>query len=370
MKFTINQENFSEILQQHLPVLPNRTTIPILNSLKWDLSNGKLRMHSTDLEISLITEIEVESEDEGSIAVPAKKLSEIVRELASEPVTVETDDNFRVKLKGESGVYKIAGSNPEDFPTVPDEGQEVKAILSGKLFKRMINQTSFAVSHDDMRPTLCGVFLQIISDEIRTVATDGHRLTKYVSKESAGIGEDIEAIIPVKALRLAVKNIGDEDEIKISLGSKFIMIEHMGNFLYSRLIEGKYPLYENVIPKNNINILMTGIEGVSASLRRVSIFSNTLTKQIKLSLLSGKVVISAEDMETGGEAEEELVVDYDGEEMDIGFNADYVIEALRHVDSQDVKFMFGTSDSASIIEPSEYAENEEYIMLLMPVRLP
>ena len=369
MKFTINQENFSDILQQHIPVLPNRTTIPILNSLKWDLKGGKLRMHSTDLEISLVTEIEVDSDDEGSIAVPAKKLSEIVRELASEPVTVEIDDNFRVKLHGVSGVYKVAGSNPEDFPTVPEEGLSLKAVLTGKMFKRMINQTSFAVSHDDMRPTLCGVFFQIMSDEIRTVATDGHRLTKYINREFKAESDEIEAIIPVKALRLAIKSIGDDDEIKISLGGKFVLIEHAGNFLYSRLIEGKYPLYENVIPKNNTNTLMTGIEGLTSSLRRVSIFSNPLTKQIKISLLSGKILISAEDVETGGEADEELTVDYDGTEMDIGFNADYVIEALRHVDSEDVKFKMGTSDSASIIEPSEYADNEEYLMLLMPVRL-
>lgn len=370
MKFIINQEVFSDILQQHLPVLPARTTIPILNSLKWDLDGRKLRMHSTDLEISLITEVEVDSEDGGAVAVPAKKLSEIVRELSGEPVTVEIDEKFRIKLYSLAGVYQIAGSNPEDFPVVPDEGMKEKMVISGEKYKRLVNQTAFAVSHDDMRPTLCGIFLQASSDDIRTVATDGHRLSKFVDSSFKGGEEIFDVIVPLKALQLATKTIADEDEIKISATGKYIMVEYQGNCLYSRLIEGKYPLYENVIPKNNQNILVANVETFTSALRRVSIFSNFLTKQVKLTISKNRVVISAEDVETGGEAEEGIDVDYQGEEMPIGFNAKYVIDALNYIDSDEVKILLGTSDSASIFEPIEQRENESFFVLLMPVRLP
>jgi len=370
MKFVINQDAFSDILSQHVPVLPTRTTIPILNSLKWDLKNGKLRMHSTDLEISLITQVDVESEDEGSIAVPAKKLSEIVRELRNEPITVETDENNRVVLKGGTGEYKVAGSSSDDFPSVPDEGLDFKVEINGDKFKRMINRTSFAVSHDDMRPTLCGIFLQILPEDIRCVATDGHRLSKFVDKSLSGSKDKFEAIVPVKALNLAIKNIADSDQVKLSAGQKYIMIESNDNFLYSRLIEGKYPLYENVIPKGNQNFLTASAENLTSSLKRVSIFSNSLTKQVKLDISADNLHISAEDVETGGEAEEEIKVDYSGDEMSIGFNANYLLDALRQVDCEEAKFSFGNSDSAGIIEPIEKSENEEFLMLLMPVRLP
>jgi DNA polymerase-3 subunit beta len=357
MKFTINQDKFSEILQQHLPVLPARTSLPILNSVKWDIKNQKLRMHSTDLEITLITECEVESDADGSVAVPARKISEIVRELPNEPISVFIEDNFRVKLQGYKGFYQVAGSDPEDFPAIPDEGIKERLEVKGEKLKRMIEHTSFAVSKDDMRPTLCGILLQILPEDMRSVSTDGHRLAKMVEISSNEESSRFEAIVPVKALQLAAKTMKDEEDIKIGLSNNYLMLGLNGDFLYSRLIEGKYPLYENVIPKSNSNILVVNIESFASTVRRVSIFSNSLTRQIKLAISKDKMIISAEDIETGGEAEEELSVEYQGEDMLIGFNANYVMEALRQIDTEEVKFMIGMPDSACIIEPTEQKED-------------
>ncbi|MBC8277859.1 MAG: DNA polymerase III subunit beta [FCB group bacterium] len=369
MKFTISQEAFSNALQRHIPVIPTRTTLPILNSIKWDVIDGKLRMHSTDLEITLITETEIEAESEGSIAVPARKLTEIVRELPHEPITVIVEDNFRLKLQGLTGFYQIAGSDPEDFPTIPSEGLEERVVLSGDKFKRMIEKTSFAVSRDDMRPTLCGIFFQVTENDIRMVTTDGHRLSKLVDSDFQGAEIAFEAIVPVKALNLAAKNVSSDEEIKISASGNYLMLNLNNDFLYSRLIEGKYPQYENVIPKSNTNFMITNVESLTSAVRRVAIFSNSLTRQVRFAMGAEQMIITAEDVETGGEAEEKLAIDYNGEESMIGYNANYVLDALRHVDSEEVKFLIGSPDAACIIEPIEQEENQHFMMLLMPVRL-
>jgi DNA polymerase-3 subunit beta len=326
-------------------------------------------MHSTDLEISLITETEVDCDETGAVAIPAKKLSEIVRELPNQPLTVKIEDEHRIILQGQTGIYQIAGSDPDDFPAVPDAEGGEEIVLTGEKLKRMINHTSFAVSKDDMRPSLCGIYFQALEEDIRTVATDGHRLSKILDKSLSTGKKVFEAIVPVKALSLATKNVADDDEIHIAMSGNYLTIKMKGDILYSRLIEGRYPQYESVIPKSNTKTLVSNVEALSSAVRRVAIFSNYITKQVKFSIAESKMVISAEDSDTGGEAEEELVVDYQGEDIIIGFNSSYIMDALRQIDSEDVKFSIGTSDSAAIIEPLEQRESEEFLMLLMPVRL-
>ena len=369
MKFTINQDIFSDLLQQHLPVIPVRSAMPILNSLKWDIISGKLRIYSTDLEISLLTEIEVESDGNGAVAVPARKLSEIIRELPNEPITVNIEESFRVIIHSTTGQYQIPGSDPEDFPPISESGMEEKVVMTGEKFKRLINQTAFSVSRDDMRPSLCGAFFQVLEEDIRMVATDGHRLSKIVDLTYDGSGKPFEVIVPVKALQLSVKSIDDEDKVRISSVGSLFMIYVNNSFLFSRLIEGRYPPYDTVIPKTNEYILIANTENLTSAVRRVAIFSNSLTKQVRFSLKAEKMAINAEDIETGGEAEEELDVDYQGEEMDIGYNAQYFLDALRKIDTEEVKISIGTKDSASLVQPTEQQEGEEFVMLLMPVRL-
>ena len=371
MKFSISQDTFSEVLQKHIPVLPVRTTLPILNSMKLDIQDSRMNLHSTDLEITLITNTEVVSEGTGSATVPARKLSEIVRELPSEMIEVEIDDNHQFTVNCSTGVYKISGSDAEDFPAVPESGGGKNITMNGEQFKTLVNRTVFAVSKDDMRPTLCGIYLHVLPGEVRTVSTDGHRLSKMVDTSFETDEEKtFEVIVPVKSLNLAVKTIADDDEINIAVSGNYLMIDLGDEQLYSRLIEGKYPLYENVIPKTNQNMLIAPTEALNAATRRVSIFSNSLTRQVKFQLSENSLMISAEDADTGGSAEEHLEVDYDGEEMEIGFNSNYIVEALRHIGSEDVKFSIGTPDSACIITPTEKQEDQNFLMLLMPVRLP
>ena len=369
MKFTINQDLFSEVLQKHIPVIPARTTLPILNSIKWDLADGKLKMHSTDLEITLVTDTEVDMEEAGSVAVPARKLSEIVRELPKEPISVSVEENFRIKIQGLTGFYHLAGSDPDDFPAVPGDNLQQRFSVTGKCFKRMVEKTAFAVSRDDMRPTLCGIFLQATAADIRAVSTDGHRLSKLVDTSYKGSEKTYEAIVPVKALNLAARNMRDDADIKVFSSGNYLMLELDGDFLYTRLIEGKYPQYENVIPKSNSILLTANVEALNASVRRVAIFSNSLSRQVRFALSENQILVTAEDNETGGEAEERLSVDYQGGEMLIGYNANYVLEAMRQVDAEDVKFSIGTPDSACIIEPLSQDADYDFMMLLMPVRL-
>ena len=367
--FSIDQELFSNVLQQHIPVIPSRSTLPILISMRWQITGDKLLIHSTDLEISLITISEVHSDEDGEAAVPARKVADIVRELPPEQINITLDESYRVNINSANGVYKIAGSNPDDFPAMPSSDTLDEIIIPSSKFKRMVNHASFSVSKDDLRPTLCGVYFQVFKDEYRMVSTDGHRLSKIVDFSGRYDGEPFNMIIPLKGLNLSARTLADNIDLTISRSKNFMKISSEEGDIYSRLIEGKYPLYENVIPKGNPNIMTANVENMMSTVRRVAIFSSSISHQVRFQISAEKAVITAEDVDIGGEAQEEIKVDYQGEDILIGYNANYLIDALRQIETEDVKFLIGTPDSAGIIVPTEQNESEDYLMLLMPVRL-
>ncbi len=369
MKFKVNKKVFFQAIQNIIGVVPVKTTIPILGNILLDLKGNALMLTGTDLEVSISTEIDVLGEKDGAVAIPAKILFEIVRELPDIPLEVSCDEEFKITLNTEKGYYKLSGETKDDFPKISVEETKGSFTIETERFQRMINNTIFAVSTDELRTTLMGVFLKVMENELRLVSTDGHRLVKIVDNNFPADGLDSETIIPTKALNLLVKNLQNVQKIKINLSDDHIVFELGNTTIFSKSIEGQFPNYERVIPSDNDKSLVVNRELLSSSVKRVAIFSNSITHQIRLSISQRSMLIKSEDIEFGGEAQESIDIDYRDESLDVGYNANYLLDILRHLDTDEVEIKVKDSVSAGIIYPSQQKENEEMLMLLMPIRL-
>ncbi|MFQ5707923.1 MAG: DNA polymerase III subunit beta [bacterium] len=369
MKFKVNRKEFYQALQSIIGVVPLKTTVPILSDILLDLENNQLTLTGTDLEVSISTKITVQGEVSGAVAIPAKVLYEIVRELPDIPMELQVDEENKVTLSTEKGLYRIAGEPHDDFPKISMEKTLGYFTISGERLARMIEKTIFAVSADELRTTLMGVLLQITESDLRMVSTDGHRLVKIVNTDFHSPDFQIETIVPTKALNLMLKNNPDREDVKVEIGDDHIVFNLNNTTIFSKSIEGQFPNYERVIPVDNDRNLVVNKELLSSSVRRVAIFSNSITHQIRFSISANLVKIQSEDIEFGGEAREEIVAEYQGDDVEIGYNANYVLDVLRHLDSDEVIFKLKDSTSAGIITPVLQKENEEVLMLLMPIRL-
>jgi DNA polymerase-3 subunit beta len=383
MKFVVTKTELFQCLQRIIGVIPVKTTIPVLTNILFELDGQRLRLTGTDLEVSIVTFINVRGEQDGSIAIPAKRLFDIIRELPDLPITIDTEKNNRIVLATEKGSYKIAGESSEEYPHIASETFVSQIGYPTARFLRMVDKTVFAVSSDELRTTLMGVLLELRPQELRLVATDGHRLAKISDKNfSAPTGESksgvslikpdvgsTQAIMPTKALQMLTRNADQSELLEVAISENHLTFRLGATTIYSKLINGQFPNYERVIPNDNELTMIVDRDMLSSTMRRAAIFANQITHQIRWSLAPGQVTISAEDVEVGGEAREALAAQYDGEEMDIGYNAQYVQEILRHVDSEEVLIRLKDPGSAAIVEPVQQKEGEHHMMLLMPIRL-
>jgi len=369
MKFKTDRANLHKAAAKLLSVVPPKTTLPILSNILFELDNEKLSLKVTDLDVSMTATIEVETQKTGSIAVPAKIFYEIVKELPDFDLEVSSFEN-RLEIKCGSGIYKMSGLPPDDFPKLPDVhmGRQIK--MSGVILNRIIKKVLFAVSRDETRPSLNGVFWHTKEDSLNLIATDGHRLAK-VGRTDLKIGSHAkDIIIPPKALDNLVKLMGeDPGEVGIIINESSIVFVLANEILTSRLLEGPYPNYDQVIPKDNKKILRVDRELLNAALRRVAILSNSLTHQVKFSLRMDELELTATNFDFGGEAKEKLAVSYKNEDLEIGYNANYVLDILKQVDGDEAIFELNTSTTAAIVKSSKKEDNEDHFFLVMPLRL-
>ncbi|MFQ5601784.1 MAG: DNA polymerase III subunit beta [bacterium] len=369
MKFKVNQKDFFQAIQNIIGVVPVKTTIPILSNVLVILEENELTLTGTDLEISISTKINVQGTEDGAVAVPAKILFEIVRELPDIPLEFATDEEFKITLRTEKGLYRLSGETKEDFPKITIENILGTFTIPADQFNRMINKTIFAVSTDELRTTLMGVYLKVMENELRMVSTDGHRLVKVEYQNLKGLEIQTESIVPTKALNLLLKNIPANGDVKVNLSEDHIIFVLDNTTILSKCIEGQFPNYERVIPTENDKRIILNREMISASVRRVAIFSNSITHQIRLSISNNKINIQSEDIEFGGEAQESIDAEFTGEELEIGYNANYFLDILRHLETEDVILEVKDPISAGIIYPGSQNKNEKILMLLMPIRL-
>jgi DNA polymerase-3 subunit beta len=369
MKFLIQKSNLLAILQSLLNVIPPKSTLPILSNVLLEALENKIKLSGTDLDVSLIATVPANVSKKGSITVPAKTFSEIIRELPEGEIEINTIDS-RLEIKIERGDYKISGISPEDFPKLPSVNLAKEIKLAAQDLVRMIKKASFAVSQDETRPALNGVLWHTSGDKMQMVATDGHRLAKFAlqNKKLKGLHEDI--IIPPKVLTILPRLIGDEEkEVGVIFGDNTIIFNLGEIILTSRLIEGPYPNFEQVIPKDCDKKLVVNKEQLLSTVRRVAILSNVLTHQIKFSLKKGHIELSSANFDLGGEAKESFACDYKGEPIDIGYNANYVLDILKQIDGEEVIWELTSPTSAGMVFSTEKKEGEEYLCLIMPLRL-
>lgn len=369
MKFTVSRNSFYSTLQKVIHVIPAKSTVDILYNVLIIAEQNKLQIIATDLEITQVAWTECNVETEGSVTVPGKLLLDIIREMPELEITFNADENFKILIESPLGEYKLSGQNKKEYPSVPLVESDQKISLENSVLKRMIEKTLFACSTDNLRPALTGVFCQIFESEYRMVATDGHRLVKAIHTKFENPGFTRELIIPTKALNFVARNLTEKGSQQITLSDNHILFELPSTNIYSRLIKDPYPDYERVIPQEYSKEMEINKSEFISSVKRVSLFSNPMTYQVRLKMEQDNLTVHAQDIDFGGEANETITCKFSHETIEIAYNANYLLDILRHMDTEEIKFLVEDSDGPGLVYPDKQAEDEELVMLIMPVRI-
>lgn len=381
MKLTIKREELLKGLQRVQGVVERRSTMPILSNVLLTATSGGIALAATDLEIAVRVTAPAQVTEEGGVTLSARKAFEIVKELAEEEIRLEGDPGHRVTLRSGAAQFRILGLPPEEFPRLPEQEGGAALTLPAATVGEMIRKTIFSTGENDTRYVLNGILLKAGAGkkgkeiEVEAVGTDGHRLalvTKRVAPgaESAAAaprgGEDLQAIIPKKAV-LELRRILDEDDqaVSISASKNHIFFHQGGNLLLSRLIDGTYPNYQQVVPKDPGQEVTLNREALLGALRRVSVLARDKTNAIRLRFTPGRLLLTAENPDVG-EAEEEILADYQGEEMAVGFNARYLLDVLGAMDREVITLGLHDPLSPCLIRQ---AEDREYLCVIMPMRV-
>ncbi|MGZ0016608.1 DNA polymerase III subunit beta [Yeosuana sp. AK3] len=370
MKFIVSSTYLLKQLQVLGGVINSSNTLPILDNFLFELDNSKLIVSASDLETTMVSLLDVESNSNGSIALPARLLLETLKTFPEQPLTFKVEDNNTVEISSNHGKYALAYANGEEFPKAVALEDPSKTIVLGDILSTAISKTIFAAGNDDLRPVMSGVFFQFSTEGLTFVATDAHKLVKY-TREDIKANQSAEFIMPKKPLNL-LKGIlaGSEEEVTIEYNDSNAKFTFENSQLICRLIDGKYPNYEAVIPKENPNKLIIDRTQFLNSVRRVSIFSNKTTHQIRLKIAGAELNISAEDIDYSNKAEERLTCDYQGDDMQIGFNSRFLTEMLNNLNAEEVKLEMSLPNRAGILTPADgLDEGESITMLVMPVML-
>ena len=371
MQFVVSSSVLLKNLSQIYGVVASNPVIPILENFLMDISEGNLVVTASDLQTTARISMMVDASGDGTIAVPAKIFLETLRNLPEQPITVHIDeDTYSVEITSDNGRYKVSGANSVDFPRVPAVANAFSVQIEAGAINRALGNTLFATSNDELRPSMSGVFLQLKSDRTVFAATDGHRLVRYQRKDLTSPNETA-ILLPRKALNV-VKGLlpSDKTPVKLNFNSSNAFFEFGNIELICRLIDERFPEYENAIPLNNTNVMTVERLELMNSLKRISIFSNKATNQVRFAISASELHISAEDVDYSNEASEKLPCDYNGSEpIEIGFSSKLMIEMLNNISSVLVDLEMSAPNKAALLVPKTMEEGEDILMLIMPVML-
>ena len=370
MKFIVSSSQLLKQLQVLGGVINSNNTLPILDNFLFELSENELKVSASDLETTMSAVVTVESDSNGSIAVSARLLLDTLKTFPDQPLTFKTEGESTIEISSDQGKYDMTFYNGEEFPKAVSLSAPSNTVIPAAILSTAISKTIFAAGNDDLRPVMSGVFFQFSSESLTFVATDAHKLVKY-SRTDVTANENAEFIMPKKPLNL-LKGIlnGADSDVAIDYNSSNAKFTFDNFVLVCRLIDGKYPNYEAVIPKENPNTLTVDRASFLNSVRRVSIFSSKTTHQIKLKMAGTELNISAEDLDYANKADERLSCDYQGDDMEIGFNSRFLSEMLNNLNANDVLIEMSLPNRAGILTPIDGTdEGEQVTMLVMPVML-
>ena len=368
MRFTISREKLQEGLTAVTATIPAKTTLPVLANILVETTERGIRLSGTDLDIAVSTEVAADVEATGAITIPAKKLSEIARELPPSPVKIAAAGEQRITLDCGRSHFKILGLPKDEFPSFPAvRFSESWRIRSGEL-QKLISHTSFAVSTEESRPILNGVLWELRPEMMRMVATNGHRLAKMELPIKTASAPSSDLIVPPKALEQVRRLFPEDEELEIARGENHLGFRSPFTSVFTRLIEGPYPPYDQVIPRDNNRIAIADRAALMSALRRMSVIASDQTHRIRLSFNSALVRFSVQTPDLG-EATDELPIRFTGDPLDIGFNANYLLEILRYIPTEEVKLTFKAPERAATVEPVGWNDPASFMALVMPLRL-
>lgn len=369
MKFIVSAGLLSKQLQLISGVIQANTVLPILEDFLFEVNKSELTVTATDLETVMRVTVDIDSKESGKVCIPARILMDSLKNLPDQPLTFDIDKNFAVELTSDSGKYRVMGENPDNFPKEPEEDTSTTINLPSTALVTAINKTLFAVSNDDLRPAMTGVFFELLEDGLQCVATDAHRLVRYKRTDVPGEVQD-SFIVPKKPLVLLKSALPDNDtEISLSFNKNHLFVTNGTTRLVCRLIDARFPDYKVVIPTDNPYKLTVMKTDFQQALRRVSIFSNKSTYQVALTITGSQLTLAAQDIDFSFEGNEKMACQYDGEDMTIAFNAKLMLECLNIADSAEVVLELSSPTKAGIIKPTEQDDNEDLLMLVMPLML-
>jgi DNA polymerase-3 subunit beta len=368
MKLTITREQLQEGLVAVAASVPAKTTLPVLSNVLLEAGPDGLRLSGTDLDIAVSTSVAASVEDEGAITLPARKLVEIVRELPSASIRLASAGEQRVTIECGRSRFKLLGLPREEFPAFPavDFTGGWKATATD--LHKLITHVAFAASTEESRPILNGVLWELRAERMRMVATNGHRLARMDVPVAGGGGEDADLIVPPKALEQIRRLFKPEDEVEIAKTENHLGFRSSNTQVFTRLIEGPYPNYEQVIPRENDKVATADKAALAAALRRMSIVASDQTHRVRLAFANGSCKLSVQTPDLG-EAQEEITITYDGSPLEIGFNAAYFLEILKYIPTDEVRMTYKAPERAATCEPVGWDDPAAFLALVMPLRL-
>lgn len=366
MNFTITRQNLHNALAAVSASIPSKTTLPVLSNILFEARDGEVRMTGTDLDVAVRVRVPADVKQAGNLTAPGKKLQEIVRELPDSPVEVTTRGE-QIELKCGRSHFKLNGLPADEFPTLTEVDFSGGLTVTGANLNGLIHRTAFAVSTEESRPILNGVLWELRDGEMKMVATNGHRLARMsVRVESTGT-RSADFIVPPAALSQVQRLFKDGDSIEVARSENHLGFRAASTEVYTRLIEGTYPNYEQVIPRDNDKSASIDKKALESAVRRMAVVASDQTHRIRMKFEPGRVHLNVLTPDLG-EGHDELEVGYEGAELEIGFNANYLLEVLRYMPSDEVKFSFKAPERAATMEP--IGENApDYLCLVMPLRL-
>lgn len=375
MKFSIESKEFAAGLSRIIGTVPKRSPMPILENIKLVVDGLQLRLIATDMNTTTETLVNATiSEGGDGVLLPAQRLYDTVSALSDTTLKVTISDTFRTKIETGSATYQLTGMAVAEYPSRVETGEsEVRLSLPIQRLRALVDAVNYATSKDEFRPAMTGILFQVRETEIRAVATDGFRLATRKEVFTEPITEqEIDVIISPDPLKVALKHLTTED-ISIQLRSQHAIFSDAVTTVVMRLIDETYPNWLSVIPTSNTNILILRRDDLLATLKRVSLYSNAQTKQVRFDLLGedaeSSMLVKADDVDTGGEAKENLPIQYNGDKMEVGLNGSFLRETLSHIDCDEVEFRIATPLRPLLLYPVKQGADYEYFHLLMPVRL-
>ena len=372
MRFIVNSTALLRQLQKLNGVISSSNTLPILDNFLFDIKDNQMSIVASDLETTMISSISVEADVDGKITIAARILIDTLKTFSNQPLTFIVDTTtFGIEMSSELGNYKLAGQNSDEFPKIPTLQSSFSTTIKGDILSNAINKTLFASGNDELRPVMSGVFCELTSDQTTFVATDAHKLVRH-SRTDVKSEKTASFILPKKPLNILRNNIVDAAAADITLeyNETNALFSFDNITIICRLIDGKYPNYEAVIPKENPNKLTIETTSLLSSIKRVSIYANKTTHQIRFKVAGSELQITSEDLDFANKAEERLPCQYQGDDMEIGFNSKFVIDMLNNIGAEQISIEMSASNRAGIILPLDGLEDgENTLMLVMPVML-